>query len=387
MRTYANPLFMSINNKGIFHRYQSLCLDRAPLLASAPKIPKPIHCNDADVTINGIQERPMTEVTDMSANLAHYSIYVVLRRGFHDMSSYEQVQQIDKEIQSAVDRFPWYFQLHDLRNKSSHLDTVAWQYNILHMGICLLRIRINRPFMPVKIGEAWYVCASAAQDILIPYRRMRQADPDGFLRSPKFLIQAYQAYTAAVAVAAFLLVDRALPGLPSESMFHDVEMVVNDLEMSDLRPMLAGGVKVLRKMLHMFMNNQSQDSQAREGIVNEIASVFGGEQHTRNYLEPRVSENTSQNHTQMSTNALAPQPPLMSNGLPTPVNTNMYAPQVQSIPSHLNISEQPMQPVTFGTEAIGYPMTLDFQVALDMLNCDQWLEPLNSIAPHGDATF
>ncbi|KAI5306749.1 ATP-dependent DNA helicase sgs1 [Ascosphaera pollenicola] len=353
--------------------YQALCLDRAPLLDSAPKIPKPIHCNDVDITENGIQERPSSEVTDMSANLAHYNVYVVLRKGFHDMSSYEKVQQIDEEIKAAVARFPWYFQLHDARNKSLFLDTVAWQYNILHMGICLLRIRISRPFMHAKIGEAWYVCANAAQDMLLPYRRMRQADPQGFLQSPKFVIQAYQAYTAAVAVAAFLLVDRALPNLPSESMFHDVEMVINDLDQSDLGPMLAGGVKVLRRMLHLFINNQSRDPQAREGIVTEIASVFGGEQHTRSYLKPRSPDSVPDSNAQAVTTAVGPQP-LITNTLPTPVTATTFAPQAWPISSLINMPEQAPEPAAFAPDIMNYPVALDFQTALDMLNCDQWFD-------------
>ncbi|KAI5284093.1 hypothetical protein KEM54_001599, partial [Ascosphaera aggregata] len=107
-------------------RYQALCLDRSPLLPSLPAIPKPVHCNDVDVTETEVRERPVSEVTDMSANLAHYDIYAVLRKGFQGMSSYAQVRQIDAEMRAVVASFPWYFQLHDRRNKYSQVDAISW---------------------------------------------------------------------------------------------------------------------------------------------------------------------------------------------------------------------------------------------------------------------
>ncbi|KAI5296218.1 hypothetical protein KEM52_005088, partial [Ascosphaera acerosa] len=356
--------------------YQSLCLDRTPLLSASPNVPKPVHCNDSDVTEDRVIERPLDEVTDMSANLAHYSIYIALRQGSHDMSSYEQVKKIDEEMKAVVARFPWYFQSHDAQNTTPRLDAIAWQYNILHMGISLLRIRINRPFMHAKIGDAWYVCADAAQDILLPYRRMRQADPVAFLRSPKFVCQAYQAYTAAVAVAAFLLVERALPGLPSESMLRDVEMVINDLETSDLRPMLAEGVKVLRKMVRLFLSNQSKDAQARESIVTEIASVFGGEQHTRNYLKPRSPEAAPHARQSHATTAapISAQPPFDPSGLPTSVATATFPQEAWPAATLMSIPNPILQEGPYDTGVAGYPMTFDFQAALDMLNCDQWFD-------------
>ncbi|KAI5279394.1 hypothetical protein KEM54_004189, partial [Ascosphaera aggregata] len=200
------------------------------------------------------------------------------------------------------------------------------------------------------------------------------ADPEGFIRSPKFVIQAYQAYTGAVAVAAFLLVDRALPNLPCEAMLRDVEMVINDLEMSDLGPMLAEGVKILRKMLHLFMCNQSRDSQARESLVTEIASIFGGEQHTRNYLKPRLPDSLPDIPTHATTTAVDAHPPQIPNGLPTPVTTNAFSQPAYTISSLINMPESQSSPAAFGPDVLNHPMAIDFQTALNMLNCDQLFE-------------
>ncbi|OKL60012.1 hypothetical protein UA08_04888 [Talaromyces atroroseus] len=353
--------------------YQAMCLGRPPLIhTSSSEVPKPVHCNDVDVTETNITPRPMEEITDMSASIAHIEIYIVFRRLFEDngayTSSYEHVWSIDRQIQEVVSRLPWYFQINDEINvcHASSMNTIFYQHNILHIGICLQRIRLNRPFLHARIGESWIVCAKAAQDILVPYRRMREANVAGFLRSQQFTSLEYQVYTAAVAVAAFLLVERSLPGLSSQSMIQDVQMVISDLEQVDLRPMLADGVKVLRKMLDLFEQGHAQDSQARISLVKEIAAVFGGEELAKKYLK--------QSHdTLCSTRAT------VTNVAPTHIAQSLtmresdFGHTNNTIPSGI---ERPDIEVENSFTTVNDSTSLDFEVALDMLSFDQWLDYL-----------
>lgn len=339
-------------------------LGRAPLIhPSSCEVPKPVHCDDLDISETSITPRPMDEVTDMSASLAHIEVYNIFRRLFRDngahMSSYEYIRSIDEEIQQAVSCFPWYFQVNHEANlhRARSMDIIFWQHEILHIDICLKRIRLNRPFLHAGVKESWIVCARAAQELLVPYRQMREANVAEFLGSQRFIMQAYEAYTAAVAVAAFLLVERSLPGFPSQSMIRDIEMVISDLEKIDLRPMLADGVKVLRKMLRLFEQDHAHDLQARASLTHEIATVFGGEQHASKYFKQFRYDYDSTALTTVATPIL---PPADGGediaGIDSATSSGLG-----------NEAEIPSIDVNVTT-------SFDFQVALDMLSFDQWLD-------------
>lgn len=338
-------------------------MDRAPLIhASSIGVPKPVHCNDIDISETSVVSRPINEITDMSSSLAHIEVYIVFRRLFEDhgahMSSYEYVRSIDREIQDVVSRFPWYFQVNNEANirHTSTLDIIVWQHQLLHIGVCLQRIRLNRPFLHARIGESWMVCAKAAQEMLVPYRRMRQMNITGILGSPRFLVLTYQVYTAAVAIAAFLLVERSLPGFPAASMIRDIEMVISDLEQTDLKPTLADGVGVLRKMLNLFeQNSRSQDPRERASLVNEIASVFGGEQLAGKYLKPYSNVSESLAATSLSY------------GVEDAPGHDNYSQDINTVEDHCLVTNIP----SFSIED---PTSVDFEVALDMLSFDQWFD-------------
>lgn len=324
----------------------------------------PAHCNDTDVTATSITPRPIEEITDMSADIAHIEVYNIFRRIFENngayTSSYEYIRSIDRQIQDVVSRFPWYFQTNNEINigHMSSMNVIVWQHNILHLGICLQRIRLNRPFLHARIGESWLVCAKAAQDMFVPYRRMREINVAGFLRSQRFTALEYQVYTAAVAVAAFLLVERSLPGLSSHSMIQDIQMVISDLEQVDLRPMLADGVKVLRKMLDLFEHDQDRDSQARTSLVKEIASIFGGEELAKKYLKRSDDDtlgSTKATHTIQPVTTREPDLGHISTAVPS-------------------ITDHPGIDLDDFLMAVNDSTSIDFEVALDMLSFDQWLD-------------
>lgn len=233
----------------------------------------------------------MDEPTDMSATICRAEAFKILRKIYIDdgayLSSYDYIRSIDSELQQLIDCFPWYFQVTSeaTARRLPSLDRISWQHCVLHVTICMQRIRMNRQFLHARVGESWGVCARAAQRMLDVYRCMREPDVDRFRRSQKYLAQGYQIYTAAVTLAAFLLVERSFPDFSPDLMRQDIEMVISDLETKDIGPIVAEGLRVLRKMLNMIDQRESRDLQARESLVREIAVVFGGEQPTRKYLK------------------------------------------------------------------------------------------------------
>ena len=289
--------------------FQSMCLDRPPLIhTDVSKVSMPTNCNDADVTETSIIPRPIEVPTDMSALICRAEAFRIFRQLYSNagayLNSYCYVQSIDRQIEGLIEHFPWYFRIGSEKclQHLPTLDNIAWQHESLHISICLQRIRMNRPFLHARIGESWGVCFRAAKELLAPYRRMREVDPDRFRYSQKFKISGYNSYTAAVTLAAFLLVERSLPGFSSECMRQDIEMVISDLELQDLGPLISDGVKILWKMLDMFDHRRdTKDPNTREALVRDIASVFGGEHPTRRYLKQGENGGQSDNTTMNTT--------------------------------------------------------------------------------------
>lgn len=400
--------------------FQSMCLDRTPLIHTPlSKVPMPVNCNDTDVTATSIIPRPMEVPTDMSALICRVKAFRIFRKlYFNDgayLSSYSYIQSIDKEIQTLIAEFPWYFRIgseESLRHLPT-LDSIAWQHESLHICICLQRIRMNRPFLHARIGESWGVCFKAAQEMLAPYRRMREVNVERFRQSQKFLIQGYQSYTAAVTLAAFLLVERSLPGFSSEFMRHDIEMVISDLELKDLGPLISDGIKILRKMLDMFdQRRDTRDPHTRESLVRDIASVFGGEQPTRRYLKQcdigYVLNNTASSAdgssstgntptaqtTGGSESAIAQSPGLVSLPEPTGPDWGVRLPSSVSVlePVDMNMvhpgfsltSDSEAQQAALLDANVPYSNQIEFMpddlnLALDMLDSDQWWDILPEI--------
>jgi hypothetical protein len=295
----------------------------------------------------------MEEPTDMSATIGRAQAFRIFRKLFVNdgefLSSYEYVRSVDQEIQQLEQSFPWYFRINEEDMKRSRSESLAWNHCVLHIAIYMQRIRMNRPFLHARIGESWTVCAKAAQKLLAVYRNIRELDIEKVRRSPKFFNQGYQIYTAAVTLAAFLLVERSFPDFPSEAMRGDIEMAVSDLESRDTgMSLISEGTKILRQMLKMCDdqrdgNNAQDQQQARESLVTEIASIFGGEQPTRKYLKRcDIGYVLNVNAPQQLTSAQAP---------------------VQQDAGH---------DTTFGSDHDEWWLSPNLDLALELLDSEQW---------------
>ena len=223
----------------------------------------------------------------MSGNIFRAETFKIYRKLFANdseyLSSYDYVKSIDLEVEKLVAEFPWYFQINSSRECAklpAEFDFITWQHHTLHSCICMQRIRMNLPFLHARISDSWSVCAKAANDVLAVYRNLRGPDEEGFRRSQKFFVQGYQIFSEAVALAAFLLVERSFP---VATIREDIEMVISDLSLGDeASSTMADGKKILAKMLAMY---DARDSAESESLVPEISSVMGGEQTTRKYLK------------------------------------------------------------------------------------------------------
>lgn len=226
----------------------------------------------------------------MSGNILRAHTFVIFRKLFDNdsdyLSSYEYVKSVDSELENLMTGFPWYFQISPGRECArlpEHLEFISWQHHMIHSCICMQRIRMNRPFIHARIGDSWSACAKAADEVLTVYQSIRRSNAEQFCTSQKFLVQGYQTFSAAVALAAFLLVERSFP---ADNIRKDIEMVISDLGFSDAEVSIsADGRKILAKMLDMHDRRGLREQVEPESLVPEISSVFGGEQTTRKYLK------------------------------------------------------------------------------------------------------
>ncbi|KAF3482588.1 uncharacterized protein GIQ15_05347 [Arthroderma uncinatum] len=271
--------------------FQSICMSRTPLIhCPAPKIPLPANCNDVDITDSFTEGRPIEEPTETSANILRSEVFLIMRKlfdsGFEYLSSYEYVRSVDLELANLCRNFPWYFQLDErgeCANLPEHQNFILWQFHLLHSCICMQRIRMNRPFIHARTGDSWAVCAKAANEVLAVYQSMRNPDVEEFRKSHKLFVQAYQIFSAAVALAGFLLVERSFP---ADNIRPLIEMVISDLSLCTADISIAvGGRNTLIKMLDMYDRRQQREPVEPESLVPEISVVFGGEQTTRKYLK------------------------------------------------------------------------------------------------------
>ncbi|CAM1505879.1 Fc.00g115160.m01.CDS01 [Cosmosporella sp. VM-42] len=297
--------------------FQSLCLGRQPLLQSyLSTVPFPSNCNDVDITSSSIQTRPMSEPTEMSVHYFRARIFKVLNKLYvnngSNLTSYSFITQIDDEIDEIFDEFPWYLQ-DDPGNvrqmlSPSFVNVITWMRHILQSCICIQRVRMYRPFLNPVVGNAWERCVAASTSALAIYKSLRSPNIARFQRSQKMHVQAYQVFSAAVALATFLLVE-----MPSNANIirSDIELVIEDLHshsksVDEARwiPLIADGRRVIRRILGLYdarckralRSSPTQDGRAGSAptvqpddaptaLVPAIFSVFGGESTAHRYLE------------------------------------------------------------------------------------------------------
>lgn len=275
----------------ILSSFQSCCLERPSVIqVHSSKVPLPANCNDEDLTETSIKARPLDEPTELSYNILRAKLMAVLQKLYVDncsrLTSYSFVQSIDAEMMELVDSFPWYFRIRKDEKGISALATgasdLSWAQHLLHCCICVQRIRMYRPFLHPPVGTAPRICIESAEDVLSVYSLLRSSCSEQLRRSPKFIVQSYQIYSAAVALAAFLLVERTFPSL---RIRKDIEMVIADLAQRETAEAVGvDGSKLLQKMLDMYDRRDQFNPRESERLIPAIAAVFGGEQTTRNYL-------------------------------------------------------------------------------------------------------
>ena len=230
----------------------------------------------------------------MSYNILRAKLMAILQKLYVDncsrLTSYNFVQSIDAEMMQVVDSFPWYFRIRrdeeGIPALAMGTNDLSWQQHLLHTCICVQRIRMYRPFLHPPVGAAARICSESAESVLSVYTLLRNSYSEQLRRSPRFVLQSYQIYSAAVALAAFLLVERTFP---PQRIRKDIEMVIADLAQRDTAAAVAvDGSELLQKMLDMCDRWDRLNAQESEQLIQAIATVFGGEQTTRNYLRHGV---------------------------------------------------------------------------------------------------
>jgi hypothetical protein len=302
--------------------YQSLCLDRQPLIQSyMSEVPIPQNCDDSDIVASAIYPRPLEQPTVMSVNIFRARLFKVFNGLYanngSNQISFDTVASIDAKIDSILEQYPWYLQPSEVSRDNIYLepskasryvsttlpssfDYLRWQHHITHNSVCVQRIRMYRPFLWSHFDACWHKCIASVEGAFAIYHDLRAADPHHFPKSPKLLTQSYQTFCSAISIAAFLLVER--PVLPTRIQ-ADIEVVIQDLKsLTDNHhslPMAVDGRKTLARILDAYhaycrdANNARSppespatgSSSQLQSLVPEIYTIMGGRTNTKAYLD------------------------------------------------------------------------------------------------------
>jgi len=314
--------------------FLALCHGRVPLIRSYHStVPFPQNSNDKDIGEDFIEVSDNNIPTDNSFNIHRAKMMKILNGVFeidefnvntfehYDHSSHllEQLTKIDSELCSYLNDLPWYFKLDHHGNLPEMTNNrLRFQFHILHICICVHRIRIYRAYLDYDIPIAWNVCLSAASSMLNVYKKLKESypiDPNvpstngEFLFacngiSPYYSAMIHQTFTGSVSQTMLLLklikknqCSRHFGGKGLQSLlFNDVEMFLKDLEclkssgINFPTPVLEQSCKGL-KMLHNLCYNldlQRSDPNKKneqEDVIENVSDVFGGRQNTEGYLK------------------------------------------------------------------------------------------------------
>jgi hypothetical protein len=256
-------------------------------------VPVSLNCNDAGISDTTINVRRMDEPTEMSMNVTRTKVLIVLNKLYmdsgHHLSSYRFVADIDTELSTIIDDFPWFFNV-----KNSHRWTELPQsldfirvYNILHTCICMQRIRMYRPFIHSDTG-AWEMTLTAARDALAVYEVLRTVHTHQPQSPRKYGIAHYQVYSVAVTLAVLLLVETPVPDERIAAIRSCIELVISDLDQlsrEEKIPVALEESKIISQILEMYDSPEQTKGLSSDQLVAQIYTVVGGRMTTKNYLE------------------------------------------------------------------------------------------------------
>jgi hypothetical protein len=285
--------------------FQSLCLDRQPLLQSyLSRVPLPLNCDDSGLTETSVSALPIQEPTCSSYRVVLTQAYKVLNRlyaedGTH-LASYEWVSAADAELVSILNQLPWYMNMSNDKAfaKSQHIsgyDYLKWQHHILQNTISMQRLRMHRPFLRTEMRDlCWAKCIDSIEKSFAVYLAIRASSAKTIIHSKKMLVQSFQSFCSVVSVVMFLLIERPKLSLDVQ---HDIEIAIQDLrdlaEANPFLPMAAEGRATLNKLLLAYragFRSQnagpgSSQSVGGQALIQDLYEMMGGGLNTRKYLE------------------------------------------------------------------------------------------------------
>lgn len=282
--------------------FQSLCMGRPSLVNSYDSsVPFPLNCHEEDMTPTEIKQQPENVPTIMSFQIQRNLVIKILNQLNSNVDgvrpSFQAVLKTDKELHDYIKSMPWYFCISnkgELANgffgKTDKLprkmDYIHFQAHILHICLCIHRVRIHQQFLQQKVRISWDACLSSVRSTFAVYRQLRRHF-GGVGENYKFIIQIHQAFSGAVAQGLFLLVEK-----PSEEdaiiLRRDVDTFIDDLRtlMKSFFvaiPILTDGINELSRIRDMI--NKGTNPEKSSKVISGVYSVFGGKKVTESYLE------------------------------------------------------------------------------------------------------
>jgi hypothetical protein len=386
----VQPFYFRYKPDNNFHRFQSICLGRPPLIRlETPGVPLPLNCNDDDITDTFLRPRPNDEPTVMTANIFRARFFELMNRHIcyddpQGGDSYEAICKLDDEVLNITRAYPWFFQL-DQEGQPPPLphplgEVITWQNHIIRTCISTQRIRMYRPFLSHRIGDSWAKCTEAAEDALAVYRTLRQNKSSTSLQ--KFLPQAYQVFSVAVTVTALLLVEGSLP-IPN--VWQQVRSMADDLKILEdegcVSPVASRGRQILTRMLSLvdMGNNGAPVPEDTDDLVAGIGFIFGGEEAAHTYLQRLAFRNQRHGGRDLS----VPSTTSKQKATPTSMDSSSYShtrsQDATGYPGVVNASiehpvehtiGQPLQQQHHPTNAYQMDLMMDDILLQNMLNFD-----------------
>ncbi|KAJ9607394.1 hypothetical protein H2200_008467 [Cladophialophora chaetospira] len=285
--------------------FQSLCLDRQPLLQSyLSKVPLPLNCDDSGLTETSVSPLPLAEPTCSSYRVVLTKAYKVLNRlyaedGTH-LTSYDWISAVDAELVCIINQSPWYMNMSNDKTfaksrEISGYDYIKWQHHVLQNTISMQRLRMHRPFLQTQMRDlCWPKCIDAIEKSFGVYLAIRASDVKNIVQSKKMLVQSFQSFCSVVSVVMFLLIER--PKL-LQNIQHDIETAIRDLrdlaEANPYLPMAAEGRATLNRLLSAYQagfHGHNAAAGSLEGIngqalIQDLYEMMGGGLNTRKYLD------------------------------------------------------------------------------------------------------
>ncbi|KAH3669218.1 hypothetical protein OGAPHI_001339 [Ogataea philodendri] len=318
--------------------FQAVSLSRPPLIRSVQcTVPMLANAHDSGITRDHVEELPLEkQPTYVSVTIYINRLLQIFNTLWNEdgeyTSSLDDIIQVDQRLDFFLRSLPWYLKFTSdgtlpILPEDQQLNLVHWQFHYLWSCAYTQKLRMHRVFLSPRVDYSFNACEDAVQKVLQAYNQLKMSVQ--YIGTTKFLTQGYQIFSASIAQAIFILVEKPRYSLHIKSQ---VKSCSKDLELLAsfhvISPVVHQGTRILRKLLQLldrqdrrFIGVPKESGpvlkyKQSEAISKDIYPVFGGLHLTQSYVR-RASTNERSDSTH-NEKELFP----ISKGLESPASTS-----------------------------------------------------------------